>query len=203
MPRDILLDPAHMVLSNVKLEKVTYKGRAAIRMTDDGTPKTADGSHVAILTGTDFGDGIIEADLAGDRAPGAPEVVRGFTGIIFHSEGNGKSYECFYLRPFNGRSEDQAQRNHSAQYISHPDFGWQKLRTETPGKYETYVDLVPGMWNHVRIEVKGVKARLYVNEATQPTLVVNDLKHGERKGAIGLFIDEGVVAHFANLKVTQ
>ena len=160
------------------------------------------GSHVAILTGTEFGDGVIEADLAGDRVPGAPEAVRGFTGIIFRSEADGKSYECFYLRPLNGRSEDQEQRNHSAQYISHPEFGWRKLRTETPGRYETYVDLVPGAWNHVRIEVKGIKAKLYVNGATQPTLIVNDLKHGERKGAIGLFIDEGVIAHFANLKVT-
>lgn len=39
-PRSIPLDPAHMVLSHVKLEKVTYKGRAATRMTDDGTPTT-------------------------------------------------------------------------------------------------------------------------------------------------------------------
>jgi hypothetical protein len=54
-PRSIPLDPAQMKLSHVALEKVTYKGRAAVRMNDDGTPKTADGSHVAILTQTDSG----------------------------------------------------------------------------------------------------------------------------------------------------
>ena len=198
------LDPARMKLSNVKAEKVTYKGRPAIRLTDDGTPQTGDGSHVAVLTGTEFSDGIIEADLAGDRLPGAPEAVRGFDGIIFRSTPDGKRYECFYLRPYNGRTEDQLQRNHSVQYISHPEFGWRKLREAFPGKYETYVDLVPGEWNKVRMEVKGDKARLYVNGAKQPTLIVNDLKHGASfKGALGLFINSGVVAHFANLRVSQ
>jgi hypothetical protein len=57
--------------------------------------------------------------------------------------------------------------------------------------------------HHVRIDVKGVTARLYVNEVPQPTLIVKDLKHGPGKGAIGLFIDSGVIAHFANLKVAQ
>ena len=198
----IPLDPAHLKLSNVKAEKVTYKGRAALLVTDDGTPRTADGSHVAVLTGIEFADGTIEADIAGDRLPGAVEAVRGFSGILFRAQPDGKTYECFYLRPFNGRSEDQLQRNHSAQYISHPEWGWRKLREQFPAKYETYVDLVPGEWNKVRIEVKGDKARLYVNGTQQPTLIVNDLKHGVSKGALGLFIDTGVIAHFANLRVS-
>lgn len=32
---------------------------------------------------------------------------------------------------------------------------------------------------------------------------VNGLKHPVSKGALGLFIDAGVVAHFANLRVSQ
>ena len=94
------------------------------------------------------------------------------------------------------------QRNHSAQYISHPEYPWQRLREETPGKYETYVDLVPGEWTKVKIEVKGDKARLYVNGAEQPVLLVNDLKHGKTSGNLALWIGPGVVAHFANLRVT-
>ena len=64
------------------------------------------------------------------------------------------------------------------------------------------MDLVPSEWNKVRIEVRGDKARLYVNGATQPTLIVNDLKHGVSRGKLALWIDPGSVAHFANLRVT-
>jgi hypothetical protein len=34
-------------------------------------------------------------------------------------------------------------------------------------------------------------------------LIVNDLKHGVSQGTLGLFIDTGVIAHFANLRVAQ
>jgi hypothetical protein len=193
---------AKLKLQNVKADVVTYQGRSAVRITDAAAQNLPDGARLAIIAGTAFEDGVIEADLTGDALPGTPETVRGFTGIAFRVAPDGAKYECFYLRPKNGRSEDQTQRNHSTQYISVPDFPWQRLRSETPSKYESYVDLVAGAWTKIKIEVQGDKARLYVNGAGQPTLIVNDLKHGRSKGAIGLWIGPGVVAHFANLTVT-
>jgi hypothetical protein len=193
---------AKLKLQNVKADVVTYQGRSAVRITDAAAPNLPDGARLAIVAGTAFEDGVIEAELTGDALPGTPETVRGFTGIAFRVAPDGAKYECFYLRPKNGRSEDQTQRNHSTQYISVPDFPWQRLRSETPSKYESYVDLVAGAWAKIKIEVHGDKARLYVNGAAQPTLIVNDLKHGRSKGAIGLWIGPGVVAHFANLVVT-
>jgi hypothetical protein len=77
------------------------------------------------------------------------------------------------------------------------------LRQETPGRYEAYVDLVPDAWTPIRIEVRGSKARLFVNGQAQPTLIVNDVKTGEQgRGAIALWIDPGTVAYFRNLRVT-
>jgi hypothetical protein len=188
---------------NVKAEPVTYQGRAAIRLTDTAPSNVPDSARLAIVSGTEFDNGTIEVDLTGDALPGTPETVRGFTGIAFRVSPDAAKYECFYVRPKNGRSEDQLQRNHSAQYIANPDFPWQRLRSETPAKYESYVDLAPGAWTRMKIEVRGDKARLFVNGAEQPTLIVNDLKHGQGKGAIALWIGPGVVAHFANLKVTR
>ena len=201
--RSIPIEPlARLMLKNVKAETVKYQGRAAVRLTDAAAQNLPDGARLAIVSGTSFEDGVIEAELTGDALPGTPETVRGFTGIAFRVRPDGALYECFYLRPKNGRSEDQTQRNHSTQYISVPDFPWQRLRSETPSKYESYVDLVPGAWTKIKIEVHGDKARLYVNGAEQPALIVNDLKHGQSKGAIGLWVGPGVVAHFANLSVT-
>jgi hypothetical protein len=79
-----------------------------------------------------------------------------------------------------------------------------RFREESPGKYESYVDLVPGQWTRIRIEVAGSRAQLYVHDAVQPTLIVNDLKTGSgKRGAVALWLDVGTVAHFRNLRVTH
>ena len=94
-------------------------------------------------------------------APGAFEGARGFVGIAFRMQEDEKTYDA-YLRPTNGRAKDQERRNHATQYIAHPDWPWSRLRRETPSKYEAYVDLVPDEWTKIKIEVRGGRARLYV-----------------------------------------
>ena len=190
-------------LMNVKAEPVTYKGKACLRLTDIAPDNTPDGARLAAIEGSDFEDGAIEVDLTGDTLPNTNPTFRGFTGMAFRVAANGAGYESFYLRPKNGRAEDQEQRNHSAQYMSAPDFPWQRLRQETPGRYEAYVDLVPGEWTRMKIEVHGDKARLYVHGSEQPTLIVNDLKRGRSRGWVAYWIGPGTVAHFANLKIAR
>lgn len=191
---------------NASLERVTYKGRAALRVTDSAPATVPDGERLVILSKTSFQDGVIEVELTGAPGPNAGEGARGFVGIAFRvspaTATDGLKYECFYLRPTNGRADDQVRRNHSTQYISFPDFPWQLLRKEFPEKYESYVDIVPGEWTKVKIEVRGDKAKLYVHGAPQPVLVVNDLKLGQRQGQIALWVGPGTVAHFTELRVT-
>ena len=56
----------------------------------------------------------------------------------------------------------------------------------------------------MKIEVHGDKAKLFVHGASQPTLVVNDLKLGaDNEGAIGLWIGLGTEAYFTKLKITK
>jgi hypothetical protein len=189
-------------LHNVKVEPVTYLGRAAMRVTDAGAEGLDDAGRLAIVPGSSFQDGMIEVNLSGDTATNAPPEWRGFVGIAFRVAADRSHFECLYLRPKNGRSEDQLQRNHSVQYISIPGFGWQRLRSESPGKYESYVDLVPGQWTQVKIQVAGSRARLFVNAAEQPVLIVNDLKQPSANGSIALWLGPGTIAHFSELKVT-
>jgi hypothetical protein len=188
---------------NAKVEAVTYKGRKAVRVTDTASDDIPDWGRFVIVAGTQFHDGVIEIDVVGDRIPGIGEGARGFTGIAFRVAPDGPPFETFYLRPYNARSEDQLQRNHSAQYLCSPDWGWKRLRQEFPAKYETYVDLVPGEWTKMKVEVKGDKARLYVNDAREPILIVAPLLHGDTQGAIALFISSGTMAHFANLRISK
>lgn len=149
-----------------------------------------------------FSNGVIEAEIAGALAPEAGGEARGFVGIAFRVQEDLKTYDAFYLRPTNGRASDQERRNHSAQYISLPEWPWSRLRKETPSKYEAYVDLVPGVWTKIKIEVRGEQARLYVHDNQQPTLIVNDVKSGaDGHGGVALWLEPGTVAHFRNLSV--
>ena len=185
---------------NVSIAQITFKGRAAVRLV--AAPDAANAASYAVLKDVSFRDGTIEVDLAGQPAAGAGEGARGFIGIAFRLQGDG-SYEYIYLRPTNGRADDQVRRNHSTQYSAHPDFDFARSRKESPEKYESYVDLEPGVWTKYRIEVEGRRARLYVHGAEQPTLIVNDLKHEPRAGGVALWVGPGTEGYFANLKVTS
>lgn len=195
---------------DVTVEAVTYQGRKAVRVmpaasadAELAAAKNGEGGGIVVLTGTSFHNGAIEVEVAGKPRAGAPSDARGFVGVAFRVAADPARYECFYIRPTNGRADDQLRRNHATQYISMPEYEWSRLRREAPGQYESYVDLVPGEWTKIKIEVSDVKARLYVNNSPQPALVVNDLKHGDSEGAVALWIGMGTEAYFTYLRLSK
>jgi len=181
-------------------QTATFKEHKALRLVQTPHP-TREG--VALVNGVEFKNGTIEVDLAGLPGTDSGEGARGFVGIAFRSAAHAEAFECFYIRPTNGRAADQLRRNHSTQYVSEPQFPWQKLRAENPGVYESYVDLETGAWTHLRLDVDGVRAQLFVNGAPQPALIVNDLKRGVVSGQVGLWIGSGTEAYFRNLQIAS
>jgi hypothetical protein len=197
------LDSLHgLEAVNGKAEITPYRGRRALHLIPPDHPSD-DASMLAIVTGTDFHNGTIEVEVAGAPRAGAPEDSRGFIGLVFRAQDHGARGENIYARPTNGRAEDQLRRNHSTQYESIPDFPWHRLRKESPGVYESYVDLEAGAWTKMKIVVSGTKAQLYVNSADQPCLIVNDLKLGDTRGQIALWAHSTTDAYFSNLKVSS
>jgi len=214
--RYALATTAGLRLHNATAEAVTFKGKRGLRLAV--APEVArrpeyiagqiEPEAFAWIEGLGFSNGVIEAEVAGSPGAGAFPGARGFVGIAFrlqteHNPDGPQTYDAFYLRPTNARADDQERRNHSAQYISHPDWTWSRLRRETPSRYEVYVDLLPDTWTKIRIEVRGAQARLYVRDPPQPVLIVNDVKSGaSATGAVALWIGPGTVAYFRNLVVT-
>jgi hypothetical protein len=185
-------------LLGVKAEATRHDGRDAVRLLEVNSSR--DGG-MAVLKGVSFQDGTIEMDVAGRKGQFAVPDDRGFIGVAFRIRPGGEPYEYIYLRPDNGRAQDQVRRNHSTQYASHPDFPFARLRKESPEKYESYVDLVTGAWTRMRIEVKGTTARLFVHDSPQPALVVNDLKLGAGGGSVALWIGPGTEGFFSDLRI--
>jgi hypothetical protein len=152
---------------DVTVEAVTYQGRKAVRVIPAAAadaelvaPKNGEGGGTVVLPGTSFHNGTIEVDVVGKPRAGATSDARGFVGVAFRVAAEPSKYECVYIRPTNGRADDQVRRNHSTQYISMPEYEWSRLRREAPGRYESYVDLAPGEWTKIKIEVSGVKVCL-------------------------------------------
>ena len=189
-----------LVGKNVSIVQTSYKGRSAVQVITK--PEVGDASSYALVKDSSFRDGVIEVDLAGQPGAGALAGARGFIGIAFRVQGDGR-FEYIYLRPTNGRADDQIRRNHSTQYASHPDFDFARSRREAPEKYESYVDLEPGVWTKYKIAVEGRKARLYVHGAEQPCLIVNDLKLEPLEGGIALWVGAGTEGYFSNLKISS
>jgi hypothetical protein len=198
-------DSTRFELVNAGTKWVEYRGRHALKLAPlPGHEHAQNEELMAILADSDFKNGTIELDVSGARRAGysTAEDERGFKGMIgvsFRIQGDKR--ETIYVRPENARLDDQVFRNRSTQYESIPDFPWNLLREQSPGVYESYVDLEPGAWTKLRIEVSGTKARLYVNGATQPCLIVNDLKLGEARGKIALWSRVSTDAYFSNLRV--
>jgi hypothetical protein len=191
--------PDRLVAKNVSIAQTNFKSRNAVQVI--AKPDAGNAESYALLKDVMFRDGVIEVDLAGQPAGGAFATARGFIGIAFRLHADGR-YEYIYLRPTNGRADDQVRRNHSTQYSSYPDFDFARARQEAPEKYESYADLQPGVWTKYRIEVDGRKARLYVNGAEQPCLIVNDLKLESAEGGVALWVGPGTEGYFSNLRIT-
>ncbi|MCB5312399.1 DUF1080 domain-containing protein [Yersinia intermedia] len=204
-----LLQPEDFILSGVSLESCIYQHYPAIRMTmpreaiqDPEKERLTDRDFMAWLP-LDFCNGEIELWVASELVPEAPAYARGFIGVSFRINEQGQ-FESIYLRPTNSQADDQVRRNHSVQYVAFPDYRFDRLRRESPEQYETYAELELARWTHMRINVKGQRAVLYLNNQDKPAFIVNDLKLGSnQRGGVGVWLESGTVAYFRELKIRK
>jgi hypothetical protein len=181
-----------------KAEPAEYLGRKAVRLTSP----SEDSDIFAYVNGLALQDGVIEVDLAVKVTTPPGVHMPGFTGIAFRARSDGSHYDMFYLRPRNALSDDQAMRNHSVQYVAKPGYDWYPLRRQWPFIYESWADLKPETWTHVKIELHGRSARLFLNGSDAASLVVNGLKGEDLSGGVALWGYPGEESYFSNLRVT-
>lgn len=198
----VATDLANLCPINTFVSAAKIEGKETVCVTKDPKVTAIDEATFARVVDADFKNGTIEVTVLSRLLADAPDFARGFIGVAFRIDERNAQFECMYIRPTNGRADDQVRRNRATQYFSYPDFKFDRLRQEAPGQYESYADMGLNEWITIRIEVKGEKAQLYLNGSEQPVLLVNDLKHGAHaSGAIGLWVDIGTAGYFTDLRV--
>ncbi|TAE51949.1 MAG: hypothetical protein EAZ89_09325 [Bacteroidetes bacterium] len=187
---------------SMSFEKIA--GKKALKVIKDATVIPVDEPTFVRIKDVELINGVIEVKVLSRLLPNAPPTARGFIGIAFRIDDKNETFESIYIRPTNGRANDQVRRNHSIQYFSYPDYKFDALRKTSPEKYESYADMGLDEWITMRIEIQGSEARLFLNDSKYPALIVNDLKLGDNPagGGVGLWVEVGTEGYFRDLRMS-
>lgn len=198
-------------LVNTKYDIVEIGGRKVLKLERDLISLPFDDKNIessvdlptfAKLTDVNIRNGKIEVKVMSRIMENSPfPQARGFIGVAFRID-NVNHFEGIYLRPANGRAEDQLRRNHTIQYFAYPGYNFSRLRKEANGIYETYADIGLEEWIDVKIEFKERNAKLYVNNQQHPSFIVNEMLGKTTGGSIGLWVEVGTIGFFKDLKIT-
>jgi hypothetical protein len=187
---------------NVSFSVERKSGKEVIKAIKDSSIREFDEPTFVKIKGVNFKNGTIEVKVLSRLLKNAPDFARGFIGVAFRINEANTKYESIYIRPLNARVNDQVRRNHSIQYYSYPDHKFDRLRKESPERYESYADMEMDTWILMKIVVKDAQAKLYLDGNTQPSLIVNDLKLGaNNSGAIALWVEVGTEGYFSDLRI--
>ena len=185
-PEDIAQGKGWIVLGRNALP-VLHQGRQAVRFDAQAGP------GVVWRKGFSFSAGVMDADIA---------AFAGHIGLAFWVQ-DSQHYSAVYFRPQN-RPEDPVNGARGVQYVALPEYGWERLRREKGGTYENSASLPPpdsGAWFHVRLEVRRTQVRAFINNSTQPCLVINDVLTSNTTGSVGFFMGDRSLGIISNLKV--
>ncbi|MGW9111738.1 hypothetical protein [Microbacterium sp. NPDC055683] len=146
--------------------------------------------------------GVVEVDIRASIREGVSELSRGFAGIAFHISDDLSRFECVYLRPANGSKEHPpAPRDRRAiQYFSFPRWPFDRLRDERPGEFERAADIGLDVWVRLRVDISDDEVVATVDG--EEVLRVARLDPAPA-GAVGLFVDIGTEALFADLEISH
>ena len=155
-----------------------------------------EGDGILWLKSLSFENGTIDLDIKGKDVRG-----QSFVGMAFHGLDR-NNFDLVYFRPFNFESSEK--KGNSVQYVSLPEFTWQKLRQEHPGVYENEPNPTPDPndWFHATIVVNHPTVQVYINNSDKPSLSIEQLSN-RKTGWIGLWVGSNSEGEFKNLRVTK
>ena len=140
----------------------------------------------AIVKDVEFENGVIEVDVAVDGS-------RSYPGLIFRMQSN-ENMERVYIRPHRAGLYPDA-----VQYMPQIN-GSETWQLYSGDGFTSGAAFNEEEWNHLRLEVHGSQARLFLNNGAEPILKIHDLKHAKSRGQIGLYGPKDRSACFSNFR---
>jgi hypothetical protein len=167
-----------------------------VKVLSDNTRQGILCNGIVWLKGVTFSTGSIDIDIRGKDV-----FQQSFVGIAFHGVDT-VTYDGIYFRPFNFQSPDTLRRKHMVQYISQPDYPWDRLRKEHPLMYESGITPAPlaAGWFHAHIVVDKESITVFVDHSKTPSLKVKKL-NTRTDGLIGMW-SSALSGDFANLDIS-
>ena len=198
---------------NVDITKdVVYHGKKALKVEITKSVQDAmlnneiggNGITLAVIDNSEFSQGVIELDIAGEVNHKGSADARGFVGVAFHIQPEATQYEAIYLRMTNGTLNTpippEPRNLRAIQYIAHPNFHFDVSRKDAPMVFEKAAPVKPKQWFHYKLEITQDRAQAYIDGV----LVLDvPLKLEKHSGKIGLFVDDGSAGYFANIRITS
>lgn len=198
----MILETATIKAIHTEANFVNLDGESVLRVTKKDKIMEFDENTYAKIMDIPFHNGEIEVKMLSRLLPDAPDFARGFIGIAFRINEEDSQFESFYVRPTNGRIDDPVRKNRGVQYFSYPDYTFEFFRNLGIDDFEGPADIGLDEWITLRAVINGVKGEFYLNNNSDPALVVDELKLGAyATGSIGLFVDIGTEAFFKDLKI--
>src|SRR5471032_2899560 len=206
---DLSTLPPGATAHRVSAVPADYMGRKALKVelteaSRNGQPGVDFGdTDTFVMVPASFRNGTIEVDLLGRLRADAPPEMRAFAGLAYRIAPDGKKFESAYVRPLNGlkHKPPPPRDKRAVQYFAYPDWPFDRLRQSYPdGRYEVGADIAGDEWIALRLDIDEDKVRIAVND--EERLVVTEPKAQPVSGAVGLWVDIGTEAYFANLRIT-
>src|SRR5262245_50786336 len=163
----------------------TLQGNAQVTEYEDRKCLFLDGG-AATLNDLDMRDGVIDVDVA-------TPAKRGFFGIQFRISNDSNNAEWVYLRQHKSGLPDAMQYTP----VLSTGLNWQLYNGSG---FTGAVDIPSNVWFHLRLEVVGAQAKLYVKDMDKPALVMSDLKSGVQRGPVALAVLTGAT-YFSNFEI--
>lgn len=185
---------------NVKYQKEFLADQAVIKVVKANKLMEFDENTYAKIADSVFHNGIIEVKMLSRLLADAPDFARGFIGIAFRISEDDSSLESFYVRPTNGQSSDPVRKHRAIQYFSYPKYTFDYFREKGITEYESSADIELNEWINLKVIVTDERAEFFVNG--QQVLLVDQLKHLDSQGQVGLFVDIGTEGYFKDLQIT-
>jgi hypothetical protein len=202
------VDPRNVTASVIQLNGETVlkveRDLEAIPFNADKLESSVDEPTFVRLRNCVFENGTIEVKVYSEIQDPTPfDASQGFIGVAYRISEGDSAFECIYLRPRIGRSDNQMHRNHTVQYFAYSDFKFETSRKLEPNTYETSAPVDIHEWITMRIEVNGERAELFINDFKYNFFIVTKMKSSSKKGSIGMYVDIGTIGYFKDLKVVK